>query len=236
MAPGHPTIGDALGNVPDGGVVAVAAGTYAETLELHDRRLTIRAHEGGEVILDGTGGDWPVLRVRGGSLTLQGMTLNSGAGAVVAEDVELTVERCTLSAEVGPALAIMGLPAVHRQPVRGLGADPELRNCAVTDCGSAASTSTQYARPVIESCEVSRTAHDGARRHRGRAAEPAQGPRLATVGRVRVLVVEDDENLRVAIASALRGTGFAVDAVGDLPYADEALAVNSYGANCGTRR
>jgi two-component system OmpR family response regulator len=45
---------------------------------------------------------------------------------------------------------------------------------------------------------------------------------------VRVLVVEDDENLRVAIAAALRGAGFAVDAVGDLPHADEALAVNSY--------
>jgi hypothetical protein len=112
VAPGrhgaYPTIGDALGSAPDGGVVAVAAGTYAETFELLDRRLTIRAHEGGEVILDGTGGDWPVLKVRGGSLTLQGMTLTSGAGAVVAEDVELTVERCTLSAEIGPAMAIRG--------------------------------------------------------------------------------------------------------------------------------
>jgi DNA-binding response OmpR family regulator len=45
---------------------------------------------------------------------------------------------------------------------------------------------------------------------------------------VRVLVVEDDENLRVAITGALRAAGFAVDAVGDLPAADEALAVNSY--------
>ncbi len=43
-----------------------------------------------------------------------------------------------------------------------------------------------------------------------------------------MLVVEDDENLRVAIAASLRGAGFAVDAVGDLPPADEALAVNSY--------
>jgi DNA-binding response OmpR family regulator len=45
---------------------------------------------------------------------------------------------------------------------------------------------------------------------------------------VRVLVVEDDENLRVAIAGALRSAGFAVDAAGDLPAADEALSVNSY--------
>jgi DNA-binding response OmpR family regulator len=45
---------------------------------------------------------------------------------------------------------------------------------------------------------------------------------------VRVLVVEDDENLRVAVAGSLRAAGFAVDAAGDLPAADEALAVNSY--------
>lgn len=41
-------------------------------------------------------------------------------------------------------------------------------------------------------------------------------------------MVEDDENLRVAIAGSLRAAGFAVDAVGDLPAADEALSVNSY--------
>ncbi|MBN6037046.1 response regulator transcription factor [Amycolatopsis sp. 195334CR] len=45
---------------------------------------------------------------------------------------------------------------------------------------------------------------------------------------MRVLVVEDDEDLRTAVAAALRGTGFAVDAVADLPAADEALYVNSY--------
>ncbi|UJW32959.1 response regulator transcription factor [Saccharothrix sp. AJ9571] len=45
---------------------------------------------------------------------------------------------------------------------------------------------------------------------------------------MRVLVVEDDEDIRVAVAAALRGSGFAVDAVADLPPADEALFVNSY--------
>jgi DNA-binding response OmpR family regulator len=45
---------------------------------------------------------------------------------------------------------------------------------------------------------------------------------------VRVLVVEDDEDLRFAITGSLRATGFAVDPVGDLPAADEALTVNSY--------
>jgi DNA-binding response OmpR family regulator len=45
---------------------------------------------------------------------------------------------------------------------------------------------------------------------------------------VRVLVTEDDENLRVALEASLRGAGFAVDTAADLPAADEALYSNSY--------
>lgn len=45
---------------------------------------------------------------------------------------------------------------------------------------------------------------------------------------VRVLVLEDDGDLRLAVSLSLRGAGFAVDAVADLPAADEALAVNAY--------
>lgn len=197
VAPGrhgaYPTIGDALGNAPDGGVIAIAAGTYAETFELDGRELTIRAHEGGEVIVDGTGGDWPLLKVRGGSLALHGLTLKGGAAAVQAEDVDLTVARCTLSAEVGTAISVRGCRrfAVNRCVVDGadqgivvesssgrvdettvrniandgvvvgLGADPEVRNSVVSDCGQRGVYVYQYARPVLEACEVSRTAHEG---------------------------------------------------------------------------
>lgn len=45
---------------------------------------------------------------------------------------------------------------------------------------------------------------------------------------MRVLVTDDDENLRVAIEAALRGAGLAVDTAADLPDSDESLAVNSY--------
>ncbi|AGZ43908.1 response regulator transcription factor [Actinoplanes friuliensis] len=45
---------------------------------------------------------------------------------------------------------------------------------------------------------------------------------------MRVLVTEDDGNLRLAVDTALRGAGFAVDTAADLPAADEALAVNTY--------
>ncbi|WP_020674046.1 winged helix-turn-helix domain-containing protein [Amycolatopsis nigrescens] len=45
---------------------------------------------------------------------------------------------------------------------------------------------------------------------------------------MRVLVTEDDENLRIAVETSLRGAGFAVDVAADLPQADEALSVNAY--------
>lgn len=45
---------------------------------------------------------------------------------------------------------------------------------------------------------------------------------------MRVLVIEDDDNLRAAVRGELRGSGFATDVASDLPEADEALSVNSY--------
>ncbi|WET82410.1 response regulator transcription factor [Amycolatopsis sp. QT-25] len=45
---------------------------------------------------------------------------------------------------------------------------------------------------------------------------------------MRILVIEDDETLRTAVHSTLRTAGFAVDSVGDLAPADEALFVNGY--------
>ncbi|HVW44753.1 MAG TPA: response regulator transcription factor [Amycolatopsis sp.] len=45
---------------------------------------------------------------------------------------------------------------------------------------------------------------------------------------MRVLVTEDDDDLRLAISGSLRGAGLAVDAAADLPDADLALAVNAY--------
>lgn len=45
---------------------------------------------------------------------------------------------------------------------------------------------------------------------------------------MRILVVEDDENLRLAIAASLRGDGFAVDSAATLLDADASISVNSY--------
>lgn len=53
---------------------------------------------------------------------------------------------------------------------------------------------------------------------------------------VRILVIEDDDDLRLAISASLRGAGLAVDAVSDLPDADQALAVNAYDCTVFDRR
>ncbi|MEV0271545.1 MAG: response regulator transcription factor [Hamadaea sp.] len=45
---------------------------------------------------------------------------------------------------------------------------------------------------------------------------------------MRVLVVEDDRDLREAAVAALRAGGLAVDHAGDWPQADLALSVNAY--------
>jgi DNA-binding response OmpR family regulator len=44
----------------------------------------------------------------------------------------------------------------------------------------------------------------------------------------RVMVVEDDENVRVAVAAQLRATGLEVDVAGDLATADRALRGKHY--------
>ncbi|WP_158883353.1 right-handed parallel beta-helix repeat-containing protein [Amycolatopsis anabasis] len=189
----YPTIGEAVCVAPDDAVISVAGGSYEETFELLDRRLTLRAAEGAEVRLDGSGADWPVLRARNGSLTLQGIEVVAGAVAVQADEVELTVDRCTLSSRVGPAISIRGCRrftverctiagaelgiAVESSSghlgstsisdiagdglVLGLGADPEVRDCAVDGCGQRGIYVYQYARPVIENCTVARTSAAG---------------------------------------------------------------------------
>lgn len=45
---------------------------------------------------------------------------------------------------------------------------------------------------------------------------------------MRVLVVEDNEDLQVAVPAALRSAALAVDLAGTIAAADEALFVNAY--------
>jgi parallel beta-helix repeat protein len=103
----YDTIGEALAAAPDDATIAISAGTYAETLELHARRLTLRGT--GMVILDASGSNNPVIGGIGGAVALHELTLQAGdAGAVEMRGGELTVDRCSLSAPYGPGIRISG--------------------------------------------------------------------------------------------------------------------------------
>jgi len=104
-----PTIGAAVSEAPDGAIVTIAAGTYAETLELINRRLTLRAVADAEVTIDATGADVPAVKARGGKLTLHGVTIKAGDGAAVhADDAELTIKDCAVNAGPGPGVLVRG--------------------------------------------------------------------------------------------------------------------------------
>ncbi|MEC3979286.1 right-handed parallel beta-helix repeat-containing protein [Amycolatopsis sp. H20-H5] len=197
VAPDKPgayaTIGDAVREAPDGAAISVAAGTYPETFELVGRALTLRAAEGATVCLEISDGDRPVVSLRQGSLTLQGIDVRTTASGIRAEDAELTVERCTVTSRLGPAIGIRGsrrflisgctLSGAEQGVtvesssgriestsitdvggdgvVAGLGADPSIVDCVIAGCGQRGIYVYQYARPVIEGCDISRTAREG---------------------------------------------------------------------------
>ncbi|MFI9815342.1 AAA family ATPase [Saccharothrix variisporea] len=181
---GYPTLGQALADAPDGTVITLAGGTYAEAVELTGRRVTLQAAAGASVVLDGP------LRAVGGELVVRGIEVRGG---IATDDVALIVDRCTVSGGRGPALRVRGGTAfevvgctitaaeqgvvVEGAPgtvvgttiseitgdgvVVGVGADPVLRDCTVTGCGLRGIYVYQYSRPVVEDCEISRTGAEG---------------------------------------------------------------------------
>ncbi len=189
------TVGEALAAAADGAVISIAPGRYAETLDLGDRRLTLRAAEGaGTVVLDATESYLPVLRSTGGTVGLHDLDLRAGeAAAVLVAGGELTMRRCTVSATFGPGISASreAIVAVSRCAVRGglhgvvidgaggvlestsigevagdgiivrLGADPTIRDCAISGCGQRGIYVYQAGRPVIEGCEVSHAGQEG---------------------------------------------------------------------------
>ncbi|MFI0453573.1 right-handed parallel beta-helix repeat-containing protein [Actinomadura sp. 6N118] len=159
----YATIGDALTEAADGTTVLIAAGTYAETFELMRREVTLRASEGAEVVLNGSGADRPVLRVSGGSIGLYGLTLTGGAGGVQADGAEVTVARCALKGLRGPGIAIRGTgPVSVRETTvadaeHGLlieGASGSLENVTVDNVAGDGMIIGLGADPVLRSCTV----------------------------------------------------------------------------------
>ncbi|WP_279579217.1 right-handed parallel beta-helix repeat-containing protein [Fodinicola feengrottensis] len=101
-------------------MLTIADGTYAETFELLDRELTLRAAVGATVVLDGSECDWPVISAQGGSLTLQGIEFRGRVGGVQADSGNLAMDRCTVSAPLGPAIFVRNCANAH------------IRECTIT--------------------------------------------------------------------------------------------------------
>jgi hypothetical protein len=103
----YPTIGSALLEAPDGAAIAIAAGTYAETLELSGRSVTLQAEDGATVILDGSGADWPTIRAVDGALTLRGLDVRAAESIAISVDrTTLSVEQCTVAGRTRPAISV----------------------------------------------------------------------------------------------------------------------------------
>jgi hypothetical protein len=101
----YPTIGDALGAAPDGAVISIAPGEYAETLALTDRRLTLRGT--GAVVLNASGSTYPVVQANGGHVALHQLTLRAGeAAAVELSGSQFVIDQCELSAPYGTGLRV----------------------------------------------------------------------------------------------------------------------------------
>ncbi|OLR95283.1 right-handed parallel beta-helix repeat-containing protein [Actinokineospora bangkokensis] len=159
----YPTVGAALAEAPDDGVITIAEGVYAETFELVDRRLTLRAAEGAAVVLDGSGGDWPVLLARGGALALLGIEVRARVAALRAERVSLSLDRCAFTAGEGAALDLRDCPdfAVTRCSVTSStmgvvvdGSTGRVDSTTITDIAGDGVVVGQGADPVLTNCTI----------------------------------------------------------------------------------
>ncbi|MET7282289.1 AAA family ATPase [Kribbella sp. NPDC005582] len=103
----YPTIGAALLDAPDGATVVIAAGTYAETLELTGRSIALGAEGSAEVVIDGSGADWPTIRAVDGSLSLTGLVVRAADNvAVSTERTALSLTKCTITGRSRPAVSV----------------------------------------------------------------------------------------------------------------------------------
>jgi len=92
----YPTISDALEVATDDSVISIEAGTYAETINVTGRRLSlVAAGEPGSVTIDASGAAAPAVVCTGGELTLRGLVVKSSEyPALVAGRSSLRVEKC----------------------------------------------------------------------------------------------------------------------------------------------
>ncbi|GAA0612655.1 AAA family ATPase [Kribbella sandramycini] len=161
----YPTIGSALLDAPDGATILIAAGTYAETLELTGRSVVLRAEPKAEVVIDGSGADWPTIRSVDGALELHELVVRSADNlAVSTERTALTLTGCTITGGARPAVSVHAGPGVRidRCVVRGAatgivveGAGGEISDTTVQDVSGDGIVIALGADPVVSGGSIS---------------------------------------------------------------------------------
>ncbi|MFG1911085.1 AAA family ATPase [Kribbella sp. NPDC048928] len=159
------TIGSALLEAPDGATVAIAAGTYAETLELTGRTVTLQAEDGATVVLDGSGADWPTIRAVDGALTVRGLEIRASEGVAVSVDrTALTLSHCAVMGKTRPAISVHASTSfsIERCTVSGAetgivveGAGGQILDTTVREVTGDGIVVALGADPLIRGCVVS---------------------------------------------------------------------------------
>jgi SpoVK/Ycf46/Vps4 family AAA+-type ATPase len=104
----HQSIEAAVKAAPDGTTIAVAPGTYAESIVL-SRPVTLTARQPNSVVIESSSG--PALAVTAGSVSVSGLTLRSTdpqAAAVSVSGGKLTLEDCEVAAACRAAIEAHG--------------------------------------------------------------------------------------------------------------------------------
>lgn len=168
----YPTITDALEVAPDGAVISIAPGTYAERIVLNGRRLTLTASgEPGSATVDATGLDGPVVACVAGDVTVQGLALTAGDyPAVSAIGGRMSLRRCDLSAGYGAGLHASDGATVDIAEVRVLrgqhglifsAASGKVESCEIKDVTDDGIIVRLGADPTIRSTTVSGCGYRG---------------------------------------------------------------------------
>ncbi|MCW6009642.1 right-handed parallel beta-helix repeat-containing protein [Micromonospora sp. CPCC 205371] len=145
----YPTIRDALEIASDGTVISIEPGTYAESLRLSGRRVSlVAAKDPGSVTIDGGDAYAPAVACEGGEVTLSGLVIK-GADypAVNATGTRLTIEKCEASARYAAAISVTDGATLAATEVKVTGGQYGI---IVEDAGG-----------LIDKCEVRDTADDG---------------------------------------------------------------------------
>src|SRR5262249_39617232 len=152
VAPGrrgaYATIGDALSDAPQDAVIEVAEGVYREALYVVNKRVVLRPAPGaGQVVIEADGVPHPAVSCRNGGLHLEGLALKAGdADAVVTEQTDLRMERCTVTARNGAGIS-------------GTGGSVDLRKCTID--GAVYGLLIEDADGTVNDCVISNAAEDG---------------------------------------------------------------------------